>query len=80
MLKYTEEIYGFTELYDLLWGQAINVLDTIAEHDKEDDLITFLEEYFEFEDDLTLTTINDLLAYEWEYVFEKLDIEENNYE
>lgn len=80
MLKYTEEIYGFTELYDLLWGQAIDTLDTIAEHDKEDDLITFLEEYFEFEDDLTLTTINDLLAYEWEYVFEKLDIEENDYE
>lgn len=63
----------FNDLQDLCWSDALNTLDTIAEHDKEDDLMYLLEETIT--EDSTITEINDILRFDSDWVLEQLDIE-----
>jgi hypothetical protein len=76
MLIYQEEIWDFRTLYDLCWGQAINVLDEIQEHDKEDELMEHLVEVYQG-DIPSLTDINDYISYEWEEIYQAINMEEN---
>ena len=74
MKVYTE----FNEFYDLdknCWSGAIQTLDTIAEHDKEAELMQLLEELFY--DGIELSELNDFLWFDSDYIFECLDISEN---
>lgn len=64
----------FNDLQDLCWSGALNTLDTIAEHDKENDLMYLLEETIT--EDTTLTEINDILRFDSEWILEQLGINE----
>ncbi len=67
----------FDDLQEMVWGQAIDTLDTIYQKGKEDELMEFLSSQFEGGEIPTETQVNDILAYDWEYVFEALGISED---
>nr|DAG17767.1 MAG TPA: hypothetical protein [Caudoviricetes sp.] len=69
MLKVTEE-YDFDALYNNSWGQAVKVLNEIDEHDKSEELIDFLEGLYP--DGIDGVELNDLLAYDWEWVYKNI--------
>lgn len=61
------------------WGQAEEIWDRIDEEGKLDELESLLEGMFTH-DLPTETEINDLLAYDWEWVYEMLGIEKDEEE
>ena len=61
----------FGDLENLCWGQARKILDKISDADKEDALMSYLEDTF-YGDIPTLTEVNDLLAYDWEQVYKDI--------
>lgn len=69
MLKVTEE-YDFDTLYNNSWGQAVKVLNEIDEADKSEDLMDFLEDLYP--DGVDGIELNDLLAYDWEWVYSQI--------
>ena len=69
MLKVIEE-YDFETLYTNSWGQARDILLEIDEEDMSEELMDFLEDlYPEGADAIEL---NDLLAYDWEWVYSQI--------
>lgn len=58
----------FRDLENNCWGQATTVLREISDADKEDALMSCLEEIF-YDDIPTLTEVNDVLAFDWENVY-----------
>ena len=71
-MKYTKEIS--MENFKA-WSGAVDTLETIKEHDKIKELEYLLEDLF-FEDAPTETQINDLLWFDWQFIYENLNIEE----
>ena len=61
----------FNDLRNNCWGQATKILEEISDADKEDALMNYLEEIF-YDDIPTLTEVNDVLAYDWERVYEDI--------
>ncbi len=61
------------------WGQAREIYEKIEEEGKLDELESLLEEMYQ-EKLPTETEINDLLAYDWEWVYESLGIKEEDEE
>ena len=61
----------FGDLENLWWGQARKILEEISDADKEDALMSYLEDTF-YGDIPTLTEVNDLLAYDWEQVYKDI--------
>lgn len=61
----------FNDLRNNCWGQATKILEEISDADKEDALMSYLEEIF-YDDIPTLTEVNDVLAYDWERVYEDI--------
>ncbi len=61
----------FGDLENLCWGQARKILEEISDADKEDALMSYLEDTF-YGDIPTLTEVNDLLAYDWEQVYKDI--------
>lgn len=64
--------------YDLLnecWSGALNTLNTIQEHNKEEELMSFLALDC-FSDTPDMTEVNDLLWFEDEWIFDMLGISE----
>ena len=61
------------------WGQAREIYEKIEEEGKLDELERLLEETF-FNELPTDTQINDLLAYDWEWVYEQLGISDEEEE
>ena len=59
----------FNDLRNNCWGQATKILEEISDADKEDALMSYLEEIF-YDDIPTLTEVNDVLAFDWENVYE----------
>ena len=55
-----------------LWSGAVDTLQTIIENDKLDDLMDLLEELYP--EPVNITTINDLLWFDDDYIFEQLEI------
>lgn len=70
MIKIIDEMY----LEDFeFWGQAVENFEIIKSNGKVDELENWINEAFP--DGCSSTAINDLLAYDWEYLFEILEIE-----
>ena len=64
---------GFNELQETCWSGAVDTLNTISKHDKEDEFMQYLEEVFS--DDIpTETEVNDFIWFEDDAIFEELDI------
>ena len=61
----------FRDLENLCWGQATKILKEISDADKEDELMSYLEDIFGG-DIPTLTEVNDVLAFDWEKVYEDI--------
>ena len=65
--------YDFSELQETCWSGAVDTLNTISKHDKEDEFMQYLEEVFS--DDIpTDTEVNDFIWFEDDAIFEALDI------
>lgn len=75
MLTIKKEL-GFNDLYNECWSGAINTLQTIEANEKEEELIELLTDMMG-NDIPTITTINDFLWFESDYIFELLGIEED---
>lgn len=75
---YIKQDMDFNDLINNCWSGAVDTLKTIEEHDKEDELMTHLEEIFEsyFDNVPTMTEVNDYLWFEPETIFECLGISE----
>ena len=68
----TETDMDFMDLLEIWWSGAIDTLDYIREHDKEEGLLQLIEEL----DLHDMTTINDFLWFDDEYIYECLGITE----
>lgn len=78
----TREISDYSDLRNMVWGQAEIILEEIYKADKEDDLIDFLEMYYDGQS-VDETDLNDLIAYEWEWLYTEIGMneeEEDEYE
>ena len=74
-----KEELDFWDLMNKVWGQAYDTLNTIWEKDKEEEFMQYLNDAFCSEMP-SLTEVNDLLAYDWQDVFNALDISEEEEE
>ena len=61
----------FNDLRNNCWGQATKILEEISDADKEDVLMSYLEDIFSG-DIPTLTEVNDVLAYDWEQLYKDI--------
>lgn len=66
--------YNFNDLKNNSWSGAVDTLETIEENEKEEELMTLLENTFE--DVPTETEVNDFLWFEDDFIFEELGIKE----
>ncbi|MCL2494107.1 MAG: hypothetical protein FWE98_00435 [Oscillospiraceae bacterium] len=74
MLSIVKEISGY-ELKDELWSGALDRLETITQADKLHDLMDLLEEIYP--EPVGITTVNDLLWFEEDFLFEQLELGEH---
>ena len=75
MIDVIKTVRGF-ELISELWSGALNTINVIIENNKLQKLMYLLEELFPEPADIT--TINDLLWFEPEYIYEQLEIEQDD--
>ena len=68
-----KEELDFNDLRNRVWNDAEWTLDRVEEANKEDELMDYLATIFDFEEP-TMTELNDFLWFEWETIFEDLDI------
>lgn len=73
---YIKNDMGFNDLMNNCWSGAIDTLNTIEKHGKEDELMAHLEEQW-FNKVPTMTEINDYLWMDSDFVFECLGIEDD---
>ena len=66
---------SFIDLFNNSWSGAIDTLKTIADNDKEEELMSLL--YQTFEDNATETEVNDYLWFNSDEIFRLLDINED---
>jgi len=72
MLSIVKDISAF-ELRDELWSRALDTLETITQEDKLQDLMSLLEEMYP--EPVSITTVNDLLWFDEDFIYEQLDME-----
>jgi hypothetical protein len=65
--------YDFYDLQNECWSGAIDTLNTIEEHDLQDEFMQFLGEYF-CDSMPTMTELNDFIRFEDEYIFEMIGL------
>lgn len=61
------------DFYDILknaWGQAVEVLREIEKEGMQNELMTYLEDIFN--EGVDIVELNDLLAYDWEWVYSQI--------
>lgn len=75
---YIKNDMDFNDLMNNCWSGAINTLKTIKEHDKEKELIQYLEDICD--DCPSLTHVNDLLWFNSDFILEALGIFEEDEE
>lgn len=73
MIEYKDTIDSFYDLKEKCWSGAIYTLNEIERHNKEDELMSLLQEY-EWE---SMTQINDYLWFDTEQIYEYLEIKED---
>ena len=76
MLEVKQEV-NFEDLKKSCWSGAIDTLQRVEEEGKEDELIMLLEEVT---DNPSMTTINDILWFDDEFIFKNLGIIEEEEE
>lgn len=70
---YIKKDIDFEEIKENSWSGAADTIETVEEHEKEEELMNLLENVFE--DDIpTETELNDFLWFEDDYIFESLGI------
>ena len=69
-MKIIKQACDFDDLYRNSWGQAIEVLNEIKGRGYEEELIDYLEDCFP--DGADEIELNDLLAYDWEWVYSQI--------
>lgn len=74
---YIKKEYNFNDLKSNVWSGAIDTINTIEEHNKQNALMDLLEEMF-FDSIPDETQINDFLWFETDFIFETLGIEEED--
>ena len=72
MLSIVKEINPW-ELKDELWSGALDTLGRVARNVKLQDLMGLLEDMYP--EPVGITTVNDLLWFDGDYIFEQLGIE-----
>jgi hypothetical protein len=77
MLGIIKEINAY-ELEGELWSGALDTFQTIKENDKLQELMYVLAELYP--EPVDITTINDLLWFEDDFIFEHLGMNEKAYE
>ena len=70
---------GFSELQETCWSGAVDTLNTISKHDKEEELMNYLEEVF-CDEIPTDTEVNDFLWFDTATIFDVLNIAEDEEE
>lgn len=77
---YIKQDFDFDDLMENCWGQASEILQEIYDKDKEDEFMEFLENEFSvLEDNIPdLTAVNDLIAYEWEYIYKQINMNDED--
>lgn len=63
---------SFYDIRENAWGGATFTLDTIEEHEKEEEFMALLEELYP--DGADETELNDFIAFDDDYIFESLGI------
>ena len=76
MLSIVKDISAH-ELRDELWSGAVETMRTITENDKLHDLMSLLDEMYP--EPVEMTTINDLLWFDEDFIFEQLDMACDDY-
>ena len=71
---YVKKDMDFNTLMEECWC-CEDVLNRIYDEDKEDEFMDWLEEYY-YENIPTMTELNDLIRFDWEWIFEQLGIED----
>ena len=76
---YIKQEMDFNDLMNNCWSGAIDTLETIEKHGKEDELMEHLKDIFYSYFDIvpTMTEVNDYLRFEDEDIFEALGISES---
>ena len=72
MLSIVKEVSGF-QLRDELWCGALDTLETITQKEKLQELMGLLEDMYP--EPVGITTINDLLWFDDDFIQEQLGIE-----
>ena len=67
----------FSELYPELWSGAVDTVNDIIEIGKTDELMYLLEDLFSEPTDIT--TINDFLWFDRDYIFGALSVSEDSH-
>ena len=60
----------FDDIRKSAWGQAVEVLDEIYKAGMQNELMEYLEDIFN--EGVDRTELNDLLAYDWEWVYSQI--------
>lgn len=76
MLEVKQEM-NFEDLKNNCWSGAINTLQRVEEEGKEEELMLLLDEVT---DNPSMTTINDILWFDDEFIFKNLGIIEEEEE
>lgn len=72
MIEVKEEM-TFSDLKEMAWSGAEDILSVVEREDKEDELINHLKEVF-FDEIPTKTQVNDYLRFDWEFIVRALDL------
>lgn len=72
-MKVFDEL-NFDDVKRTAWGQAERIAQEIEDADKESEFETLIEELYP--DGIDRTELNDLMAYDWEWLFETLGIKD----
>ena len=72
MISVIDDINEF-DLKKWLWSGAVDTYNIIYENDKLHELMYLLEEIFP--EPVDITTVNDFLWFDSDYIYEQLDIE-----
>lgn len=75
-MEIIKEVSNFYELKDNSWSGALDTLKDIENADKEDELMSLLEEAFT-EKTPTDTEVNDFLWFDRSFIYENLGLNEN---
>ena len=72
-MRVVYEINTFEQLYSSCWAGALTVLDEIQLAGKTEELMTYLDSVFDYDDNIpSATQVNDYIWFECEEIYEVL--------